>query len=147
TLGIAPNQTVAVNPALYPKLPFDVQKDLAGVGLMATVPMALVVPEKFKANSIEELVAMAKAEPSKLTYASAGAGSPQHMSAEIFQSLTSTQLTHVPYKGSAPALVDVLAGTVDLMFCPINSALPYIQNGRLKALGVTGHRLPYLPSV
>jgi len=148
TLGIAPNQTVAVNPALYPKLPFDVQKDLTGVGLMATVPMALVVPGQFKAGSIEELVAMAKAAPTKLTYASAGAGSPQHMSAEIFQSLTSTQLTHVPYKGSSPALVDVLAGTVDVMFCPINSALPYIQNGRLKALGVTGSkRLQYLPSV
>ncbi|WP_238160248.1 tripartite tricarboxylate transporter substrate binding protein [Pigmentiphaga sp. H8] len=148
TLGIAPNQTVAVNPALYPKLPFDVQKDLMGIGLMATLPMTLVVPSSSKAGSIDELVAMAKAEPGKLTYASAGSGSPQHMSAEIFQSLTSTQMTHVPYKGSNPALVDVLAGTVDVMFCPINSALPYIQNGRLKALGVTGaQRLQTLPEV
>ncbi len=148
TLGIAPNQTVAVNPALYPKLPFDVQKELTGVGLLATVPMALVVPSQFKANSIDDLITMAKAAPTKLTYASAGAGSPQHMSAEIFQSLTSTQLTHVPYKGSSPALVDVLAGTVDVMFCPINSALPYIQNGRLKALGVTGaQRFQTLPEV
>jgi len=148
TLGIAPNQTVAVNPALYPKLPFDVQKDLMGIGLMATLPMTLVVPSSSKAGSIDELVAMAKAQPGKLTYASAGSGSPQHMSAEIFQSLTSTQMTHVPYKGSNPALVDVLAGTVDVMFCPINSALPYIQNGRLKALGVTGaQRLQTLPEV
>jgi len=83
-----------------------------------------------------------------LTFATAGSGSPQHMSAEIFKSMTGVRMTQVPYRGSVPALVDVLAGTVDMMFCPINSALPYIRSGKLRALGITGEkRLPLLPDV
>ena len=148
TIGIAPNQTVAVNPVLYPKLPFDVLKDLEGISMLGRVPLVLVVPPQVKANNVAELIALAKAAPDRLTYASAGSGSPQHMSAEIFKSLTGTRMTHVPYKGSVPALTDVLAGTVNVMFCPINSALPYIRNGRLRALGVTGSkRLPLLADV
>lgn len=148
TIGIAPNQTVAVNPVLYPKLPFDVLNDLQGVTLMGRVPLVLVVAPQVKANSVADLIAMAKAAPDKLTYASAGAGSPQHMSAEIFKSMTETRMTHVPYRGSVPALVDVLSGTVNVMFCPINSALPHIRSGKLRALGVTGtQRLPLLPDV
>lgn len=148
TIGIAPNQTVAVNPVLYPKLPFDVSKDIEGITLMGRVPLVLVVPPQVKAQSVTELIALAKSDPDRLTYASAGSGSPQHMSAEIFKSMTGTRMTHVPYKGSVPALTDVLAGTVNVMFCPINSALPYIRNGRLRALGVTGtKRLPLLADV
>lgn len=148
TLGIAPNQTVSVNPTLYPKLPFDVRQDLTGVGMLARVPMILVVKSESKINSIDDLITAARANPSQLTFASAGAGSPHHMSAEIFKSLTDTDMTHVPYKGSAPALIDVLSGNVDIMFCPMNSALPYVQNGRLKALGVTStKRLAVLPDV
>ena len=138
TLGIAPNQTVAVNPVLYPKLPFNVVKDLAGVSMLGSVPMVLVVSPKVTARSVAELIAQAKAAPNKLTYASAGSGSPQHMAAEVFKSMTGTQLMQVPYKGSAPALVDVLSGVVDVMFCPLNSALPHIRSGRLHALGTTG---------
>ena len=81
---------------------------------------------------------MAKNDPQKLSYASAGAGSPQHMAAEVFKSMSGVNITHIPYKGSAPALVDVLAGTVSVMFCPLNSALPHIRSGKLKALGSTG---------
>jgi len=148
TLGIAPNQTAAVNPVLYSKLPFDASQDLTGVSMLARVPMILVVNGKSEIQSLDDVIQHAKANPSRLTYASAGAGSPQHMSAEIFQSLTNTDLTHVPYKGSAPALIDVLSGTVDIMFCPINSALSYVQDGRLKALGVTStKRLENLPDV
>ena len=138
TLGIAPNQTVSVNPVLYPKLPFNVVKDLQGVSMLGSVPMVLVVSSKVTAKSVAELIAQAKAAPDKLTYASAGPGSPQHMAAEVFKSMTGTKLMQVPYKGSSPALVDVLGGTVDLMFCPLNSALPHIRSGKLRALGTTG---------
>lgn len=151
TLGIAPNQTVAVNPMLYQKLPFNAAEDLTGVSMLARVPMVLIVNAESKINSIEDVIAAAKANPDTLSFASAGAGSPQHMSAAIFQSLTDTTMMHVPYKGSAPALVDVLSGTVDIMFCPINSALPFIREGRLKALGVTSTKrladLPEVPSI
>ncbi len=148
TIAIAPNQTVAVNPVLYPKLPFDVLRDLEGVSMLGRVPMVLVVSSKVSANSVAELIAQAKAGPDKLSYASAGSGSPQHMAAEVFKSMTGTRLTQIAYRGSAPALVDVLGGNVDVMFCPINSALPHIRSGRLRALGTTGtQRLALLPGV
>lgn len=148
TIGIAPNQTVAVNPVLYPKLPFDVVRDLEGVSMLGRVPMVLVVSPKVTAKTVAELIAQAKAAPDTLTYASAGSGSPQHMAAEVFKSMTGTRLTQIPYKGSAPALIDVLGGTVDVMFCPINSALPHIRSGKLRALGTTGtERLALLNGV
>jgi tripartite-type tricarboxylate transporter receptor subunit TctC len=148
TIAIAPNQTVAVNPVLYPKLPFDATRDLTGVTMMGRVPLVLVVSPQVKANSVADVIAMAKASPDTLTFATAGSGSPQHMSAEIFKSMTGVRMTQVPYRGSVPALVDVLAGTVVMMFCPINSALPFIRNGKLRALGITGEkRLPLLPDV
>ena len=151
-IAVAPNQTVAVNPVLYPKLPFDVLKDLQGISMMGRVPMVLVVSPKVSATSVNDLIAQAKAAPDKLTYASAGAGSPQHMAAEVFKSMTGTRLTQIPYKGSAPALVDVLGGIVDVMFCPINSALPHIRSGKLRALGTTGTKrldalLPGVPTI
>jgi tripartite-type tricarboxylate transporter receptor subunit TctC len=148
-IAVAPNQTVAVNPVLYPKLPFDVNRDLTGITMMGRVPMVLVVsPAKVQATSVAELIALAKANPDKLTYASAGSGSPQHMAAEVFKSMTGTKLTQIPYKGSAPALVDVLGGQVDVMFCPMNSALPHIRSGKLRALGTTGtKRVELLPNV
>ena len=148
TIAIAPNQTVAVNPVLYPDLPFDVLKDLQGVSMLGRVPIVLVVPPSVSANSVSELIALSKSKAKELTYASAGSGSPQHMAAEVFQSMTGTKLTHIPYKGSAPALIDVLAGRVDVMFCPINSALPHIRSGKLRALGTTGlKRVALLPDV
>ena len=151
-IAVAPNQTVAVNPVLYPKLPFDVLKDLTGITMMGRVPMVLVVSSKVTANSVAELINQAKAAPDKFSYASAGAGSPQHMAAEVFKSMTGTKLTQIPYKGSAPALVDVLGGIVDVMFCPINSALPQIRNGKIRALGTTGTKrldalLPGVPTI
>ena len=134
---------------LYPKLPFDVLKDLQGISMLGRVPMVLVVsPGKVNASSVTELIAFAKANPDKLSYASAGSGSPHHMAAEVFKSMTSTRMAHIPYKGSVPALVDVLGGTVDVMFCPLNSALPHIRSGKLRALATTGtKRLELLPSV
>lgn len=152
TIAVAPNQTVAVNPVLYPKLPFDVLRDLQGISMMGRVPMVLVVSSKVSVASVSELIAQARAAPDKFTYASAGAGSPQHMAAEVFKSMTGTRLTQIPYKGSVPALTDVLAGIVDVMFCPINSALPHIRSGRLRALASTGLKrldtlLPGLPTI
>jgi tripartite-type tricarboxylate transporter receptor subunit TctC len=148
TIAVAPNQTVAVNPVLYSKLPFDAVRDLEGITMLGRVPMVLVVSPKVAANTVPELIALAKASPDKLTYASAGSGSPQHMAAEVFKSMTTTRLTHVAYKGSVPALVDVLGGIVDVMFCPLNSALPHIRSGKLRALGSTGtQRLALLPNV
>ena len=152
TIAVAPNQTVAVNPVLYPKLPFDVLRDLQGISMMGRVPMVLVVSSKVTAASVSELIAQARAAPDRFTYASAGAGSPQHMAAEVFKSMTGTRLTQIPYKGSVPALTDVLAGIVDVMFCPINSALPHIRSGRLRALASTGLKrldtlLPGLPTI
>jgi tripartite-type tricarboxylate transporter receptor subunit TctC len=148
TIAIAPNQTVAVNPVLYPKLPFDVIRDIEGISMLGRVPVVLVVSPKMTVTSVTELIALARANPDKLSYASAGSGSPQHMAAEVFKSMTGTRLTQIPYKGSAPALIDVLSGVVDVMFCPINSALPHIRSGRLRALGTTGTaRLALLPDV
>ena len=148
TIAIAPNQTVAVNPVLYPKLPFDVARDLQGITMLGRVPMVLVVSSKVSANSVAELIALAKAGPDKLSYASAGSGSPQHMAAEVFKAMTGTKLTQIPYKGSAPAMVDVLGGNVDVMFCPLNTALPHIRSGKLRALGTTGTaRVTLLPGV
>lgn len=148
-IAVAPNQTVAVNPVLYPKLPFNVNRDLTGITMMGRVPMVLVVsPDKVQATTVAELIALAKANPDKLSYASAGSGSPQHMAAEVFKAMTGTNLTQIAYKGSAPALVDVLGGQVDVMFCPMNSALPHIRSGKLRALGTTGtKRVDLLPNV
>ena len=147
-IAVAPNQTVAVNPVLYPKLPFDVNRDLQGITMMGRVPMILVVSPKVTVTSVSELIALAKAKPDKLSYASAGSGSPQHMAAEVFKSMTGTRLTQIPYKGSAPAMIDVLGGNVDVMFCPINTALPHIRSGKLRALGTTGtKRLELLPNI
>lgn len=147
-IAVAPNQTVAVNPVLYPKLPFNVLKDLQGISMMGRVPMVLVVGPAVTAKTVDQLITQARARPDRLTYASAGSGSPQHMAAEVFKSMTGTRLTQIPYKGSAPALVDVLSGIVDVMFCPMNSALPHIRSGRLRALGTTGtKRVALLPNV
>lgn len=148
TLLVASNTGLAINPVLYPKLPFDAIKDFEPITLLGGLPIVLVVNANVKASSVTELIALAKKDPNKITYASAGAGTPQHMSAELFKSMTGTKITQVPYKGSGPALIDVIAGIVDIMFCPINSALPHIRSGKLRALGVaTAKRVALLPEV
>ncbi len=148
TMLVASNTGLAINPVLYPKLPFDAIKDFEPITLLGGLPIVLVINAYVKASSVTELIALAKKDPNKITYASAGAGTPQHMSAELFKSMTGTKITQVPYKGSGPALIDVIAGTVDIMFCPINSALPHIRSGKLRALGVaTAKKVTLLPEV
>ena len=127
----------AVNPSIYPKLPYDAAKDFAPVSLVGIVPNLLVANPSVKANNIKELVALAKAQPGKLTYASAGNGTTVHLAAELFNSMAGVDIMHVPYKGSAPAVSDLMGGQVNIMFDSLSSAKPYVESGKLKALAVT----------
>lgn len=140
---------MVTNKYLYPKLNYDPQKDFTPVTMLATVPNVLVInPQKIKAQNVKELIAEAKSQPGKLTYASAGNGTSIHLAGELFAALTNTQMIHVPYRGSGPAVTDLLGGQVDMMFDSISSARPHIQSGKLKALGVTtGKRSSSLPDV
>lgn len=147
--------THAINPSLYPKMPYDHVKDFAPVTLVAGVPNVVVMnpasAEKYKVNTLVDLIRAAKANPGKLNVASSGNGTSIHLAAELFKSLTGTFMLHLPYRGSGPALIDLMAGNVDLMFDNLPSAMPHIKSGKLKALAVTsGVRstaLPDLPTV
>jgi tripartite-type tricarboxylate transporter receptor subunit TctC len=137
-----------INPVLYRKMPFDPNKDLTAVAALVSLSNVLVVHPSVKANSVSELLAMVRAEPGKVTFASSGSGTSIHMSGEMFMHLTGTKMIHVPYKGSAPAITDLLGGQVQLMFDNIPSALPHIRAGKLRALATTGaKRDPALPDV
>ncbi len=144
--------THAINPALYPKMPYDHVKDFAPVTLVAGVPNVVVMnpasAQKYAVNNLADLIRAARANPGKLNVASSGNGTSIHLSAELFKSLTGTFMLHLPYRGSGPALIDLLAGNVDLMFDNLPSALPHIKSGKLKALAVTsGQRSGALPDV
>jgi tripartite-type tricarboxylate transporter receptor subunit TctC len=149
TLLMATSTTLGINPWLYKKLSYNPQKDFAPVAEVAEVPLVVVVNPVVKANSLAELVALAKkSKPGELNYASAGNGSPHHLVAEMFKSAVDIDLTHVPYKGSSPALTDVVAGHIPVMFSDLAPALPFIQSGRLRALAVTsGKRVGPLPDI
>jgi tripartite-type tricarboxylate transporter receptor subunit TctC len=147
TFLIAANNILAINPSLYDKVPFDPLKDFAPVTLLGNVPIVLVVNPSLPAKSVKELIALGKAGDG-LTYASGGSGTPQHLSAELFRSMTGTKMTHVPYKGNAPAVTDLMGGQVQMLFSPINSVLPHIKSGKLRALAVASDtRLASLPNV
>jgi tripartite-type tricarboxylate transporter receptor subunit TctC len=138
----------AINPSLYPKMPYDTLRDLVMVSHTVNLKNVLVAHPSVPANSVRELIALAKSKPGTLTFASAGNGQSNHLSGEIFKSMAGIDMIHVPYKGSAPGLTDTVAGSTSIMFVDILSALPHIKSGRLKALGVTGTvRSPALPEV
>jgi tripartite-type tricarboxylate transporter receptor subunit TctC len=138
----------AINPSLYPSLPYDTRKDFAPVSLVATLPMLVSAPLSTPADNMRELIDYAKAHPGKLTFASAGNGNTSHLAAEMFKAATGIEMTHVPYKGSGPAVVALLGGEVNLMFDSISTSLPQVKAGKLKALAVSGaHRSPLLPDV
>jgi tripartite-type tricarboxylate transporter receptor subunit TctC len=126
-----------VNPAIYAKLPFDTQKDFEPVGTVASLPQILVAHPQFPANSVAELIALAKAKPGTLAYASVGVGSPGHLAGELFKLRTGTQMTHVPYRGGGPAVTDVMGGQVPLLWVSIPAAAQFVKSGKLKALGVS----------
>ncbi len=151
TLFMTTSGIQAINPALYSKMPFDPNKDLMPVVGLVSLNNVLVLHPSVKANSVAEVIAMAKAQPGAVNYASSGSGTSIHMSGEMFKHLTGVNMVHIPYKGSAPALNDLLGGQVMMMFDNIPSALPHIKSGRLRALATTGGKrdplLPELPTV
>jgi tripartite-type tricarboxylate transporter receptor subunit TctC len=138
--GIAPN--------LFKKLPYDAERDFAMVAYVGYVPNVLVVHPSIPARNVKELIAIAKAQPGTLNYASSGVGSTQHLAGELFTLLTGVKIVHVPYKGSGPAVIDLLAGHVSMNFDTMPPVLPHIKSGRLRALGLTTpKRSPQLPNV
>ena len=126
-----------VNPAIYARLPFDTLKDFEPVGTVASLPQILVANPQFPANNVAELIALAKAKPGTLAYASVGVGSPGHLAGELFKLRTGTQMTHVPYRGGGPAVTDVMGGQVPLLWVSIPAAAQFVKTGKLKALGVS----------
>ncbi len=148
TLEMGTVGTHAINASLYSKMPYDHVKDFVPVILVAGVPNVLEVNPSVPVNSVQELIAYAKANPGKLNFASSGAGTSIHLSGELFKVMAGVQMTHVPYKGSAPALQDLLGGQVQLMFDNLPPSLPQIKAGKLRALAVTSTtRAPALPDV
>ena len=143
--------TLAIGPALYKKLPYDPIKDFAPISLIGTTSMVLVLHPSVPAKSVSEFIAYAKANPGKINYGSAGVGSILHLSMEIFRSMTGTDIVHVPYKGAAPALADLLGGHVLVMFGDLPLLQPHIRTGKMRALGVTTTRrsaqLPNVPTI
>jgi tripartite-type tricarboxylate transporter receptor subunit TctC len=148
TLEMGTVGTHAINASLYAKMPYDHVKDFTPVILVAGVPNVLVVNPALPANSVAELIAYAKANPGKLNFASSGNGTSIHLSGELFKVMAGVQITHIPYKGSAPALQDLLGGQVQMMFDNLPPSLPQIKAGKLRALAVTSlTRAPALPDV
>jgi len=130
------NSTYAMNAGLFPNMPFDSEKDLTGVATIASTPIMLVVPATSAAKSVADLIAMAKAKPGQLSYASCGNGTPQHLGGELFKRMAGIDMVHVPYKGCAPALQDGLAGRVDALFNTVPNTVPHHKAGRVRAIGV-----------
>jgi tripartite-type tricarboxylate transporter receptor subunit TctC len=140
--------THAINPALYPALPYDPLKDFRHVVLIVQVPNVLVVNNELPARTVAELVSLAKGNPGKLDFGSGSTGSTGHLAGELFKQITGTYMVHIPYKGSAPATADLMAGRVHLMFDNLASALPNIRSGKVRALAVTtSKRSPFLPDL
>jgi len=137
TLLWSVSSTQAINATLYKKLPYDPAKDLVPVALIGSVPFVLVVNPSLPVHSVAELIRLAKQKPGELNYGSGGVGAAHHLFAELFSSMAGIKMTHVPYKGTVPALNDVVAGHIPLMFSDPAPALPLIEAGRLRALGVT----------
>lgn len=148
TLLFATEGTLGINPSLYKKLPFDPEKDFTPIAQFASVPNILVVNPRVQAKTVQELAAYAKSKPASLNMGSAGNGTTNHLSGELFQSMTGTSFTHVPYKGSGPAMADLLADQIQLMFDNLPGSLPHVKAGSLRALAVTSaKRSPLLPDV
>jgi tripartite-type tricarboxylate transporter receptor subunit TctC len=149
TLMMASIGTMAINPKLHEKIPYDANKDFAPVSLVVTVPIVVVInPEALPVKTIPEFVAYLKANPGKVNFASAGTGGSSHLVPEYFKYRTGTVMTHIPYKGSGPAIADVVAGQVQVMFDTLLTSTPFVKSGKLRMLAVTtAQRLPDYPDV
>ena len=140
--------TQAINPSLYPKMPYDPDKAFAPIALVAELPLAMMVNPNVPAQTVKEFVALAKAQPGKLSYSSSGAGGGPHLAAEMFKDATGSYILHVPYRGGGPAIADLLAGHVQLSFMTVLEASGHIKAGKLRALAVTSEkRVSALPDV
>ena len=148
TLLMATVGTHAINATLYKKLAYDPVKDFTAISLVAAAPVALVAHPSAGVGSVAELIARAKAEPGALSFGTAGNGTPGHLTGEMFKTAAGVDLKHVPYKGSAPALSDLIGGQIPLMFDPLQTALPHVQAGKLKLLAISSAtRSPVVPDV
>jgi tripartite-type tricarboxylate transporter receptor subunit TctC len=151
TLIVGTVGTHGINPSLYSKMPYDHVKDFVPVILLSKTPNVLVVPAAFPANSVKDVIAMAKAKPGELTFASSGSGTSIHLSGELFNSMAGTKMQHIPYKGSGPMLIDLIAGTTNMAFDNLSATMAHIKGGKLRALATTGAQrspaLPELPTV
>ena len=132
--------SLAINPSVFAKMPFDTQRDFVPVAMIATTPFYVVVNNKLPVENIAGLIAYAKANPGKLSYATPGIGTPHHLGAELFKSMTGTYLVHIPYRGSIPALTDVIGGQVDVMWATVNVALPMVTSGKVRGLALAEPR-------
>ncbi len=138
----------SMSPGIYPRLPFDPLKDFAPVTLMATLPSLLMAHPSLPVKNVKELVALAKAKPGMLTYASTGNGTSPHMLMEMFKWMAGVNLVHVPYKGAAPAIIDQISGQIDVAFSTAIAALPFVQQGKVRALAIsTQERFPPMPDL
>jgi tripartite-type tricarboxylate transporter receptor subunit TctC len=148
TLVLGHTGTLAINPGLYARIPYDVQRDFVPISLLAAAPLVLVVPPESRLETVKDVIAQAKASPGGINCASSGSGTGSHLAAELLQYLAGIKLTHVPYKSTAPGLTALLGGQVQMMFSVIPPALPHIRAGKLKAIAVTGAaRMSQLPNV
>jgi tripartite-type tricarboxylate transporter receptor subunit TctC len=148
TLVMAGSGSLAISPALYKTLPYDPQTDFSPIALVAKIPFLLVINPSLPVQSVADLVRYAKEHPGSLTYGSGGSGSPHQLFAEMFKIMTGIEMTHVPYKGTAPALTDVIAGHISLMFADTAPTLPMVRAGKVRALGVTSATpLPSAPEI
>ncbi len=150
TLIVVP-VTFAITPSLYPKMPYNTEQDLAPVALVAAGPFMLVAHPTLPVKTVKELIALAKAKPGQINYASAGSGGMPHLAGELFNSMAGVKLVHIPYKGAAPATIDLVGGQVSLMFNNMLSAMPHVKSGRLRAIAVTSLKrssaLPDMPTI
>ncbi len=148
TLLLCSTGAMAINPALLSSMPYDPIRDLAPITLVVTIPYLLLVNPSYPAQSVKELLTLARTKPGQLNYGSAGNGTTSHLAMELFRSMANIQVTHVPYKGSAPAAIDLIGGQLQVMFDAPPSSLPFVRSGKLRALGIsTLRRTPLLPDM
>ena len=148
TLLLCSTGAMAINPGLLPSMPYDPVRDLEPITLVVTIPYLLLVNPSYPAQSVKELLAIARSKPGQLNYGSAGNGTTSHLAMELFRSMANIQVTHVPYKGSAPAATDLVGGQLQLLFDAPPSSLPFVRSGRLRAIGIsTMRRTPLLPDM
>jgi len=151
TLLLGSNGPLAINPSLYPKMPYDAVRDFAPVSLVTIMPFVLVTHPALPVKTVKELIALARARPNQLNYGSPGNGSTTHLANELLKSMTGIQITHIPYKGVAPAAIDLISGQVQMMSGDLSTLLPHVRSGRMRAIAVTGAKrsslVPEIPTV